>query len=335
VAVTAGTVEVWRGDIVESRHAVHVAVVDAAGKLVAQAGDTTQVTYARSAVKPLQALPLVEDGVLDRFGFGTAELALACASHSGEAEHVVVARRMLAGAGVPEEALACGAHAPFHRPSAQALRAAGAAPARVHNNCSGKHAGMLALAQAHGWPLHGYHEASHPVQQRMLGELARWCDVAASSIGVGVDGCGVATFAVPLRALAGAFARFAGEAEAGGTAARRVLDAMAAEPHLVAGTGRLCTALLEATGGRVSAKVGAEGVYGALVRGEKLGVALKVADGAKRAAEPSLIAVLRELDLLSTEEAAAVHAFAEPAVLNTRGEAVGRLRAVPALRRGG
>jgi L-asparaginase II len=326
-------VEARRGTVVESLHVVHVAVVDHDARVVAHSGDAGFLTFARSAVKPLQALPLVDDGVLERFGLGDEELALACASHSGEPVHIEVVRRMLAAMGAGEDELACGAHAPFDRTSARALREAAQAPGRVHNNCSGKHAGMMALAHAHGWPVSGYHAAAHPVQRRMLQEMSVWCDVAATDIPVGVDGCGVATFAVPLHALAGAFGRLAAAAADGEAAPRRVLSAMAAAPRLVAGGGRLCTALMEATGGRVIAKVGAEGVYAAVLTDRRLGVALKVADGAKRAAEPALIGVLHALGALDDAELAALQSFAEPGVDNTRGETVGELRARISLER--
>lgn len=327
-------VEVLRGGVVESRHEVHVVATGQGGRPLASAGDASLLTFARSAVKPFQALPLVEDGVWDALGFGAAELALACASHSSEPEHTALAESMLARLGVGEAALACGAHAPFHRPTARAMREGGQSPGRVHNNCSGKHAGMLALARHHGWPLDGYHEAGHPVQQRMLREMSRWCDVPSPAIPVGVDGCGVATFAVPLDRLAGGFARFAAAA-AKGEPADVVADAMSSNPRLVAGTGRLCTALMEATGGRVLAKVGAEGVYGAMVPEEGVGVALKVADGAKRAAEPALLVVLGELGLLSEEEQGSLAEWLSPAVDNTRGERVGEIRARVQLRRAG
>jgi L-asparaginase II len=331
--VQGSVVEVRRGGVVESVHVVHVAVARAGGALQAVSGDASLVTFARSAVKPFQALPLVEDGVLERYGFGDEELALACASHSGQPEHVAVARRMLAALGEEEDALACGAHAPFHRPSAKALRESGVAPGRVHNNCSGKHAGMMALAKSHGWSVVGYHEASNPVQQRMLREMSVWCDVPVPSIPVGVDGCGVATFAVPLAALAGAFGRLGAAATAGDPAPARVLGAMAAAPQLVAGADRLCTALMEVTGGRVLAKVGAEGVYGAVVPERGLGIALKVADGAKRAAEPALIGVLHAVDALTAPEVEALARHARPTLENTRGEVVGEIEARIAVER--
>ena len=321
-------VEVWRGSTVESIHRVSVAVVDAGGRLRAGSGAPEQVTVARSAVKPIQALPLVTDGVADRYGFGDRELALCSASHSGEAWHVEGVRRMLDRIGVDEAALACGPHAPFHPPAAAALTRAGEAPGRVHNNCSGKHAGMLAIACFHGWPIAGYHRAEHPVQQRMLEEVARWTDVPADDIATGVDGCGVVTFGVPLDRLAGAFARLGAAAWKGGNGATRIVDAMRRCPEYVGGTDRLCTDLMRAVDGRVIAKTGAEGVYCAAVPGAGLGIALKVEDGARRASEPALIGVLRMLGLLMDEEVERLSRYAEPEIRNTRGESVGRVRAM-------
>lgn len=321
-------VEVRRGATVESRHVVSVAVADGTGVLRAAAGDPELVTFARSAIKPIQALPLVEDGAAERFGYGAMELALACASHSGEPYHVDVAHGMLRRIGLDEHALACGPHPPMHEPAAQALRDAGRAPTRIHNNCSGKHAGMLALARAHGWPLAGYHDADHPVQQRMLQELVRWSGVPPEEIMIATDGCGVATFALPLSGLARAFGAFAAAARRGEEGAASVVRAMTTYPGYVGGTNRLCSEVSRAAAGRIFAKVGAEGVYCAGVPGAELGIALKVEDGARRAAEPALLAVLHALGLLSDDEIGVLSRFAEPVVRNTRGERVGELRAV-------
>jgi L-asparaginase II len=329
-----GRIEVRRGDILESVHCVSVAVVDAGGRLRASAGSPDLVTFARSAVKPLQALPLVVDGVLDPYGFGDRELALCCASHNGEPHHVELAASMLARIGLEESALACGPQAPFHEPSARALRAPGREPGRIHNNCSGKHAGMLALACRHGWPVAGYEKACHPVQRRMLEELAAWSGTAVDEIGVAVDGCGVSTFALPLQALARAFGRLAGAARRGEPGPERVLGAMARYPEYVAGTNRMCTDLNRVVHGRILAKVGAEGVYCAAIPGAELGIALKVEDGAWRAAEPALLAVLRALALIADEEMAELSRYAEPVITNTRGERTGELRAVIRLESG-
>jgi L-asparaginase II len=321
------TVEVWRGAAVESRHRVHVAVVDAAGKVRARSGDGALMPYARSAIKPIQALPLIDDGAAAQFGLTMRELALCCGSHGGEPRHVEAAAAILRKIGLDEEALACGPHAPWHSPSARMLREQGRQPTRLHNNCSGKHAGMLALARVHGWPTANYHRDDHPVQIRMLRELSTWTHVPVDDIGTAVDGCGVITFAVPLVALAGAFARIAAGARTGNDAPARVVEAMVGSPEFVAGTDRLCTQLMRVADGRIFVKVGAEGVYCAGIPGAELGIALKVEDGATRAAEPALLAVLRSLALLSDEDMAGLARWAEPDITNTRGERVGAVRA--------
>ncbi len=331
-----GEVRLVRGSRTESVHRVHVAVVGADGTPVGHAGDRGLPVFLRSAAKPFQALPLVEDGVLDALGLGAAELAVACGSHGGEAEHVARVRGMLTAAGVEDTALACGAHPPMHGPAARVLAEAGVPAERIHNNCSGKHAGMLALARHHGWPLEGYHEEGHPVQDRMAREVARWLGVPAAELGRGVDGCGVICFTAPLDRLALGYARLLAAAEGGEGGAGAVVEAMAAHPFQVAGTGRLCTALLGAGGGRLVAKVGAEGVYGAAVRlgaggepGRVLGIALKVEDGARRAAEVALVAVLDALGVSDAlpEVGAAAEPWRSPPVPNTRGEVVAHLEA--------
>ena len=317
----------WRGSVVESVHNVSVAVVDAAGGLRAYSGDPDVVAFARSAVKPIQALPLIQRGVAERYGLDSREIALCCASHSGEPYHVATARSILRKVGVDESALACGPHAPYHEPSAAALSGQGEAPGRIHNNCSGKHAGMLALACSQGWPVAGYQLPAHPVQQLMLETIAEWTGMPPDDIPIAVDGCGVATFALPLKRMAAAFARFAAGARRGDPAPARIATAMTQHPEYVAGTGRLCTALMRAADGRLIAKTGAEGVYCAAVPGAELGVALKVEDGAKRAAEPAVLAVLRALGLLSDDAMADLAEFALPSIRNTRGEIVGAIRA--------
>lgn len=320
-------VEVTRGGIVESVHDVDVAVVEREG-LVARAGSPERVTFVRSAVKPFQALPLVEDGVLDRFGLGAEALALACASHSGEPRHVAVARSVLAKIGLEASALACGPHEPFDERARDALRAEATAPGRIHNNCSGKHAGMLALAVAHGWPPEGYQRPEHPVQRRMLAEIERWTGVDRDGIGTGIDGCGVVTFALPLHGLARAFHRLVTAAGAGEPGPAAVVSAMRDHPFLVGGTDRLGTRLMEATGGRILAKVGAEGVYGAAAVDGGPGIALKVRDGARRAGAVALLGVLDALGLLDATERDALASRARPEVRNTRDEVVGELRPV-------
>jgi L-asparaginase II len=319
-------IEVVRGGLLESSHPVHVAVSDGDGKLVASVGDPGRRTFYRSAAKPIQALPLVEEGVLDRFGFTEEELALCCASHEGEPEHVEGVQSMLAKAGLDEEALRCGPHPPFAEAESRALVERRERPKRIHNNCSGKHAGMLALAVRMGWDPDDYHHIEHPVQRRMLEEVARWADVSGNDIGVAVDGCGVACFSVPLRDMAASLARFS-VAAASGESPGRVVAAMTSHPFMVGGTGRACTEVMERTGPTAFVKVGAEGVYvgGAPERG--LGFAIKVGDGARRAVEVALLRVLAQMDLLGDSDLEALAHWVTPPVHNTRGEAVGTVRA--------
>ena len=318
-------VEVVRGATVESRHEVRVAVANEDGLLVAAVGRADGLTFYRSAAKPMQALPLVEEGVADRIGLDGAELALCCASHEGTAEHVAVARSILAKAGVDEGLLRCGAQAPFSSKAAQAFHAAGTAPGRIHNNCSGKHAGMLALAVGMGWDPFDYHEPDHPVQRRMLDEVVRWSGVPPERIATAVDGCGVVCFAVPLDVMAASFARFGAAAREGGGAAR-IVRAMTAHPFMVGGTGRACTDVMARGEGRLIVKLGAEGVYGAAIPAEGLGIAIKVLDGGRRAVEVALVHVLSELGALRPSDVAALGRHGRPDVFNTRGERVGEIR---------
>src|SRR2546422_1345600 len=202
-------VEQLRGSVVESSHTVHVAVVDRAGQLVARAGDPDLVTFWRSAAKPFQAVPLVTDGVVERFKISTAELALCCASHSSEPGQVGLVRDLLAKIGCSERDLLCGAHPPLSERVAQDYATRGVRLTAVYSNCSGKHAGMLALARHHGWPTEFYTRPEHPVQQRLLSEMAEWSGVERSRIGTATDGCGVVCYALPLRNMAGGDARLA------------------------------------------------------------------------------------------------------------------------------
>jgi L-asparaginase II len=320
-------VEVVRGSLPESRHRVNAAVVDASGRLRSRVGNAEQQTYFRSAAKPIQALPLVDDGAIDRFGLTLEELALACGSHSGAERHVRVAESLLRRAGLDGESLACGPHPPFDRFAQRELAEAGLEPVRLHNNCSGKHAGMLLLARAHGWDPLGYEQFGHPVQDRILAEVKRWTGLPEEAIGFGTDGCGVVCFSIPLYNMAFAYAQLAAEARRKHGGAAVVIEAMTTHPELVAGEGRLCTELMRCTEGRVFAKLGAEGVYCIGVPGAELGIALKVEDGAMRAVAPAALELLRQLDLISEDDLGALIEHAYPPVTNSCGDVVGQLRA--------
>lgn len=319
-------VEVLRGEVIESAHRVHVAVVHAADGLIASAGNPAHYSFVRSAIKMFQVLPFVESGGVERFGLTGAELALCTASHGGEPFHVSAARTILAKAKVAESALACGPHLPLHEPTARAMIAAGVQPQRIHNNCSGKHAGMLAHCAGQQWVTNGYHKPSHPMQQRILSTLVRWMRIEPDDVSQAVDGCGLPTFAIALDAVAEGCARFAAAAADNTTAPAAIFNAMVTHPEYVAGTDRLDTDLIRVANGRLIAKVGAEGFYCASVPSMKLGIALKVEDGAKRAAEPALLAALHAVDAISKAELDRLRNYASPAIRNTREEAVGSVR---------
>ncbi len=352
----ASSVDVVRGGTVESRHRVSAAVVDSGGRLVAWTGDPNLVAYWRSCAKPIQAMPLLTDGAADALGVTDAEIALACASHNGEPRHLEVAAGLLAKAGCAESDLACGPHSSLQPSVARAMAERGETPRAIHNNCSGKHAGMLALARFHGWPVEGYRLPPHPVQRRLLAEIAAWTDVSEGDVAQGVDGCGVVSFALPLKSMALAYGRLAAAAEgravggwrsagSGGAgpansrrstadrleAAARILSAITADPFLIAGTGRLCTEVTSSTAGRIIAKIGAGGVYCAMVRDAGLGLALKVEDGDDESARPALLAVL---DVLAPGVVRVADSFHRPDIRNTLGEPVGHLEPKVSLERG-
>jgi L-asparaginase II len=327
-------VEVVRGALVESRHHGAVAVVDADGATVLALGDVAQPVYPRSAVKALQAVPLIESGAADKFGFGDEELALACASHGGEPAHVEVAQRMLARAGLDVAALACGPHWPSHQPSSQALARSGGAPSALHNNCSGKHAGFLCFACAAGIDHRGYVEPSHPVQRAVRAVLESLTGVGLREDQCGIDGCSIPTFAVPLSALAHAFARFGtgrGMASERAKAAARLRAACAAQPYYVAGTGRFCTEIMTLFGSRAMVKTGAEGVFCGALPEQGLGIALKCQDGATRAAEVAMAAIIARFLPLSAEQGTALQRFVRPTLRNWNRIEVGALRPADAL----
>ncbi|HEX6537604.1 MAG TPA: asparaginase [Candidatus Dormibacteraeota bacterium] len=310
-----------RGDVTETVQRGHIVVVGGDGEVRAATGDPEVLTTLRSCAKPLQALPFVELA-LDALGATAAELALACASHNGEDEHVGTARSLLARAGVGEDELACGPQMPTDEASARRLLAGGGAPLPVHNNCSGKHAAMLATCAVAGWPRAGYVERGHPLQQAVTDTLSTCLGIGLGSSAWGIDGCGLPTFGVPLRALARGFAWAQGVHPLFG----RCQDAMAAHPFLVAGTGRFDTALLAASGDRVTAKIGGAGVWVAVVRPAGPAVAIKLEAGSGEAIPPVAIAALQRLGALPDPLPASLEAFAAPVLRNWAGTPIGRIR---------
>ncbi|MEX2631427.1 MAG: asparaginase [Tistlia sp.] len=323
-------VEVTRGTLVESRHRGAFAVCDAEGRILHQAGDPERLVYPRSAIKPLQALALVESGAADAFGCTPAELALACASHDGEPLHSEAVTAWLGRLGLSPADLECGSHLPYNEAAAHALIRAGKAPGPEHNNCSGKHAGFLCVARQLGAPLEGYIDFGHPVQQTLLGILEQMGGLDLREAPRGIDGCGIPQYAMPLGNLALAMARLAdpaGQPERRQAACLRIRAAMAAEPAMVAGERRFCTRIIRSTNGRALVKTGAEGVYGAALPERGLGIALKIEDGAGRAAEVVMGRLLRRLGLISEAEAEALQPILRPSIRNRVGRIVGEIRA--------
>jgi len=311
----------WRGAVREARVRGHVAVVDGRNRLVGAAGDPDVLTTVRSCVKPIQALPFVEHAAR-RLGASLADIAIACSSHNGEDMHVDAVRRLLGLAGLDETSLRCGPQLPMDEATGRRLLAAGGTAQPVHNNCSGKHAAMLATCAVAGWPLEGYLEPGHPCQQAVSAVLARLLERDLASAPWGIDGCGLPTYGVQLSSVAGAFAR-GDQADLGFA---RCEAAMASHPRLVAGTGRFDTALLQVAGSRVIAKGGAAGIWAAVVRGQGLGLAIKLEAGGGEAMAPIALAVLRRLGALSDPLPAPLAGFAAPPRSNWAGTRVGEIR---------
>ena len=327
-------VEVTRGPLVESRHRGAIAVVDAAGRRRAAIGDIGQAVFPRSAVKALQALPLVESGAADRYGFGDAELALACASHVGEPRHVETAAAMLARAGRGEADLECGPQMPLNRAAAEALIRAGEPPNQLHHTCSGKHAGFVCLACHMGTDPRGYVGPDHPVQREVHAALEAMTGVPLGPDIRATDGCSIPTWAIPLDRLAYAFARLMtgeGLASARAAACRRLREACMAEPFMVGGTKTFDTEAMTLFRRRLFVKFGAEGVFCAGFPDLGLGVALKCDDGEPRASETTMAAVVDAFLPMDDGERSAFAGRLAPPVATRKGAVVGAVRPVAGL----
>ena len=327
-------VEVLRGALVESRHTGAVAVVDADGRLVLSVGEIDVPIFSRSAVKSMQALPLVESGAADAYGFGDKELSLACASHSGEPGHTELANAMLAKASLDENALECGTHWPISQDATVALAKAGGKPSQLHNNCSGKHSGFLCGCRHMRINHPGYVQPDHPYQEAIRRTMAELTGFVHDERNRGVDGCSIPTYAVPLKNLAHAFARMTtgkGLSADRATVAKRLLAACMAEPFYMAGSDRVDTKLMKAIPGKAFVKIGAEGVYCGAIPELGLGLALKCDDGQGRAAEVAVAAVLSKLLEKDGTVKAALADLVEPPLRNWKGIHVGGLRPAAAL----
>src|SRR5688572_16270643 len=338
IPIAEPLVEVRRGAITESRHRGHVVAVESDGNVVASLGAPHNVTFLRSSAKPLQALPLLVSGAAERFGFTDEEVALACASHNGEPIHTKLAASMLEKIGLSVDALKCGVHEPYSLEAAGVLRARNELPNALHNNCSGKHAGMLAVALHLGAPTENYESPENPVQIAIARAVSQFTDVALEDIAVAIDGCAAPIFGVSIRAMALGYARLVSPPSTFDKATRdaceRIVRVMNAYPQLIGGTSeRLDTEVMRATRGRVVSKVGADGVYTAGIlpsdRWPKgLGLALKIEDGDDKRARPTVvIESLRQLDILDDESLEALSRYAFFPVQNRRGDVVGEIRA--------
>jgi L-asparaginase II len=323
-------VELTRGSMVESVHRGSIAILDADGRMRLSLGDVESPVYSRSSLKPMQAIPLVESGAAQAFGLSDEEVALACASHSGEPMHTERVSIWLERLGLSESDLACGAHASRYEPVAEAMVRRGEKPTRVFNNCSGKHTGFLTVARHWDIATNGYEQVSHPVQQAVAAALRELSD--AKELTYGIDGCAAPNFATSLTQFARAAARMASPIRLSAeraAASRRLLSAMIAHPELVSGTGRACAILMRAATGRAAVKAGAEGFFAGWIPTSGLGIAIKIDDGAGRAAETTIAAVLDALGLLDYSEAA--RKILRTPILNTRGATVGERRPAAAL----
>jgi L-asparaginase II len=324
-------VAVRRGPRIESVHQVAACAATADGEIVLKVGTVETPVFLRSSAKPFIAAASVRAGVLERFGFGDRELAVMCASHNGEPGHVELVASMLERIGARESDLACGAHPPSYEPAAAALAARGEAPSQLHNNCSGKHAGILALAKLLGAPFAGYTDPAHPAQRLVLALCERVSDDVFEGDKLAVDGCGIPVYATTLHKAAISFARFAtlqGLDDADATALAQVASAMTTEPWYVGGTGRFDTDLMRAARGRIVAKAGAEGFHCDALLDAGLGFALKVVDGTRRATAPATLAALDALHALEPGVREALRQHAVVPVKNVAGRVVGEVAAL-------
>ena len=337
---------VTRGAFVESLHRGHVVAVDGRGRTVAVLGSAEAVAFIRSAAKPFQALPLVASGAAERFGLEDRELAVACGSHDATPAHTEAVVSMLKKAGLSVSDLNCGAHEPYSKEAAEDLKSRGERPSAVHNNCSGNHAGMLALAQHLGADVSTYHQPENPAQRAVFRAVSQFSGLAVEELGYATDNCAAPTFALSVGVVARMFARLVAPAEAwegaaggnvreviGAHVARRIVGAMTAHPEMVEGEGELDTELMRAAPGRLVSKVGAEGVYAAGVLPcerwpDGLGLACKLEDGDKgdRARPRLAVEALRQLGILSAHELQSLSRFARQTLHNHRGEEVGEVR---------
>ena len=328
-------VEVVRGDLIETRHTGAVSVVNAKGKVIFSVGNTKDPVFPRSAIKPIQALMLLETGAAKAFGLGLAQIALACASHSGSETHREILANWLEKIGLSVEDLVCGPSLPWSDYEKKSLFESGHGPSKLLDNCSGKHLALLTVAKHLEYPTFGYHRLDHPVQQRLLGIVEQMTGLDLLPSPKGIDGCGIPVFAIPLENIALSMARLVephDQPDERQSACKRIIRAMFDEPYLIGGKGRFDTRILQACRGHAIVKTGAEGVYTASFPNLGLGVALKIDDGSRRAAEAAIMQVLRRFEVLTEKAMGQLLNILEPPLFSRSKEVVGVIRAAAPLR---
>jgi L-asparaginase II len=324
-------VEVTRGEITESVHMGDIAVVNCSGEILHGFGDPGRISYMRSASKPIQAVAMLECGVYEKYGLGLEEVAVMLSSHSGEPMHIAVLERLLEKTGVEVSSLRCGTHRPLSAEASVEMMRNGKLPSPLHNNCSGKHIGQIAAAMARGYRTENYDSPDHPIQKDLLNVVSEFAGLKPGEIKLGIDGCGVPVYGMPLKNMAQAYANLCNPGFMGGkygTSCGRVLSAMTVYPELIGGKGRFDTELLRHFGNRLIAKSGFEGVFCLGLTGKGIGIAIKVEDGNKRAVSPAVMEILRQLQIVPEEELADMEDYWHPHVHNHRGENVGEIRPV-------
>lgn len=322
-------VEVQRAGLKESAHNGFIVVVDDTGRILHAIGNPNEIVFARSAAKPLQAIAILDHGAAEKYGFQPEEIALMCASHNGEAIHVNAVNKMLNKLSLANSDLTCGIHMPFHRASTDEMTRNQIAATTLHNNCSGKHAGMLALAKTLDVPTMNYAQPEHPVQVEMRHVVAEMAEMSDDQLTIGIDGCGVPVFALPLAKLATAYARL-GTGHACSDIRKKstavILDALRQHPEFLAGDDRYDTLLIRTTSGRIIGKMGAEGVFALCIPSQKIGIGFKIEDGNFRALYPTVTETLRQLGYLSDEEHAALLNWHPSVIRNHAGTEVGLIQ---------
>jgi L-asparaginase II len=323
-------VDVIRGNLIESKHLGHIAIVDYTGRLIASKGNVNSIVFARSSMKPLQAIPIIETGAYDSYQLIPADLSLCCASHNGEEQHTERVLSILEKANLVESSLQCGTHIPRWDEAYRKIIIENRKVTPVYNNCSGKHSGMLITAKHLNEPIDSYYSMEHPVQKRILQVISDLAEIPKEEIQIGVDGCGVPVHGIPLNKIALAYAKMAKPDNLPDTrknSISQIVHAMMEAPEMVGGTNRFCTDFMSVVKGKMFGKAGAEGVYciGDLRSG--IGIAIKIEDGNSRAASPVAVEVMKQLSMLSEREIKELKEYHLPTLKNARNENVGSLQA--------